>query len=108
MSPVPQRTVSQRPAFLHADRQRRRTWAPLRRARAWRQSHADIASAPVERATVFRADQRLRRAHTLGHVRHSKAVLVYRIVKVLTSFFLYAKPVNPLGGIKSEGLQFPT
>ena len=67
-----------------------------------------LLHAPVERATVFRADQRLRRAHTLGHLRHSKAVLVYRIVKVLTSFFRYAKPVNPLGGIKSEGLQFPT
>jgi hypothetical protein len=61
---------------------------------------------PVEGAPVFGADQSLRRPHSFGDVRHVQTVPIDHVVKVLTAFFLYAKPMNPFEGIKRESLQF--
>jgi len=63
-----------------------------------------LLHAPVEGPAVFRADQRLRRTHALGHVRHIEPVSVYHIVEVLTTLFLETEAVNALDGIMSEGL----
>ena len=46
------------------------------------------------KTAVFRADQRSRRTDPLGNVRHVERVSVYRVVEMLTTIFLYAKPVN--------------
>ena len=63
-----------------------------------------LLHAPVEGPAVFRADQRLRRTHALGHVRHIEPVSVYHVVEVPAALFLETEAVNALGGIMSEGL----
>jgi len=44
MSIFPQQPVSRPPSFSQTGRQQRRTWAPVRRARAWQRSHVRTAS----------------------------------------------------------------
>ncbi len=41
----------------------------------------------------------------LSDVRHVETMRVYRVVEMLTARFLYAKAVNALGRVTSEGLQ---
>jgi hypothetical protein len=63
-----------------------------------------LLHAPVEGSAVLGADQRLRRTHALGHVRHIDPVPVYDVVEVATALFPDTEAVNALGGIASEGL----
>src|SRR5204863_337726 len=96
-----------RPSFSPTEWRRHRTWAPVRRARAWQRPHVHTASCAGRRCGGPSCRPAFEATHTLSHVRHVKAMLVYRIVKVLTALFLYTKPVNPFNGVKSEGLQLP-
>jgi hypothetical protein len=63
-----------------------------------------LLGAPLEGSAVFRTDQRLRRTHTLGHVRHIEPMSVYRVVEVAAALFLDTETVNTFGWITSEGL----
>ena len=63
-----------------------------------------LLDAPVKGSAVFLTDQRLRRTHTLGYVRHIEPASVYHIVEMATALFLDTKTVNSLGGITSESL----
>jgi len=65
---------------------------------------AVLLHAPIEGSAVFCTDQRLRRTHTVGHVRHIEPVSVYRVVEVAATLFPDAKTVNTFGRITSEGL----
>jgi hypothetical protein len=53
------------------------------------------------------ADQSLRRPDPFRDVRHVQTVPIDHVVKMLTAFFLCAKPMNPFEGIKRESLQLP-
>jgi len=63
-----------------------------------------LLDAPVERAAVFRANQRLRRTRALGHVSHIELMMVNHSVEVAAALFLSAKPMHTLDGIVSKGL----
>jgi hypothetical protein len=58
-----------------------------------------LLHAPVEGPAVFRADQRLRRTHALGHVRHIEPVSVDHVVEVATTFFPETEAMNALSGM---------
>jgi len=61
-----------------------------------------LLDTPVEGSAVLGTDQRLRRTHTLGHVRHIQPVSVYRVVEVAAALLLDTKTVNTFSGITSE------
>lgn len=57
-------------------------------------------------ATGLGADERLRRAHALGDVRHVQAVSLDGLVQVPPALFVHAEPLGLFRRVAAEDLQF--